>query len=214
MIQVNTERLQLAKKDFDSYQDLKSFCQEKGLLEGAQPTNRADELLLSCFLHEDNHPSLSVDFSHGWFHCLSCGFRGSSTAEFIHKYKQHCEGYTKSFTVFMNDYVKSSPLVASRLKFSTIFEDQKQSSFELDQRMRRRTMHRSSRATEPKSLLEVVRFLKKKHLFTLENKVIALRLMQQDYTPEQIYSAILDDRILPLAGSQESTPVVDFTDLL
>lgn len=216
MIQINKERLQLAKKDFDSYHDLKSFCQENGLLDGAQPTNRADELLLSCFLHEDNHPSLSVNFSHGWFHCLSCGFRGSSTAEFVHTYKNHCEGYTKGFVAFINDYVKSSPLVSARLGFTSIFEDQKQSSFDLDQRMRRRTIRRNVKNDEPKSFLEVVRFLKKKNLFTLENKIVALRLMQQDYTPDQIYNAILDNKLLPssLVSDSESTPIVDFTELL
>lgn len=197
--------------------DVEDFIQEHfDLLQYLKTSNLLDDysvdysgnIKMKCPFHVDNTPSLFVNIKTGKYNCFSCTFGGSKKAGFMYEIdKKIKESFTGSYYSYLDKLVKDNPQLQIMLGSRTIFQKRNTRLEDID--FSGLTQINSFKVK--KMTPTTWRSLSKSFQSTdVSIKLKSIMLMQDDFTPAQIYDSLLAQP----SKVQHNSDVVDISSLL
>ena len=164
------------------------YLEKYGLLEGSHKEG-FNRISIRCPFHEDYDPSCKIDLDKNIYNAFCCNHSGNLIG-FISSYNTEVLGRRLGYMQVIETLLKDDPIMQLRVGAKTIYTRATVELPELQERLIRKKVSLLNTSYEPKTFLELSKFLKTKNDVQLIK--LAIDLMQTGLTPLEIYRSIVN----------------------
>ena len=178
------------------------YLEKYGLLEGSHKEGM-NRISIRCPFHEDYDPSCKIDLKKNIYNAFCCTHSGNLIG-FISSYNTEVLGNKMNYIQVIESLLKEDPVMQLRVGAKTIYKKATVDLSGLEQKTLRKKVSLINAVYEPKTFLELSKFLKDKGDLNLIK--MSIDLMQNGFTPNEIYKTISNNG----GVKEQSKPISNF----
>lgn len=163
---------------------LLSYLNEHKLLEGSMV--QGENTLITCPLHIDYSPSMSINTKKSMYKCFSCGENGGYF-KFILTYMKQVESRTINYYALLEEFLQNDSNMQLVLGFRTIYRS---NNLEDIVNIKRARFNSKTISKIPENYIELANIIKRDKEKGMHEYILMISLMQKDVSVKDIYKEL------------------------
>lgn len=202
--EIDEEIMTKLEKHYTDTYNIKDYLMRRGLLEGS--STNGDELKISCPAHSDSTPSLSINLRTGKYNCFACAIGGKLLSKLVYTLEHDVySSFIGTYANFMDRYLKSNAQARLLVGKSSVYRRVSHSLETLDLTELQGSHSFNFTSQNPTTFKMLSRKMRNR---TAKEKLASIHLLQDGFTPEQIYASVCQ------SPTEDSTEEIDLSEFL